>query len=78
MRKRDGHASYARVSELRLPVQLTLVFSRSVPIAEARETARRVLEGLGPAAGDEFPEELVDASLTCASMRRKVRLVDRG
>lgn len=69
---------FVKVSDLRLPMEVRLVFARPVSVAEARQTARRLLERIRvESEGFVAPEELEVASLRCASLQRSTALFDR-
>lgn len=69
---------FVKVSDLRLPMEVRLVFARPVSVAEARQAARRLLERLKIGSeGLAVPDELEVASLRCASLQRSTVLFDR-
>ncbi|MCW5941292.1 MAG: hypothetical protein KIS66_03615 [Fimbriimonadaceae bacterium] len=69
---------FVKISDLRFPMELRLVFARPVSIAEARQTARRLLERVQiEAEGFLAPDELETATARCASLQRSAALYDR-
>lgn len=66
---------FVQVPRLRVRVELVLDFDRTVSALKARETARKLLDHMEVVVtGYEPPEELGDANLRIAEMKRSVRI----
>jgi len=56
-------------------MDLTLEFTTAVTLAEGREAARKILDGLNPEiAGFKASPLLDEAALKCAELKRLIRL----
>ncbi|MGV3616352.1 MAG: hypothetical protein ACO1SV_13545 [Fimbriimonas sp.] len=56
-------------------LELVLDFDRPVTYARGRETARKILDALDPAArGCESPEAFAEATLKCPELRRLLKI----
>lgn len=68
-------AQFVRATRHRLRMELVLEFSTSVSLALARESARRLMEGLAlRSSASSLPSEFELASLVCPELRRTARI----
>jgi hypothetical protein len=67
---------FIKKSQFRFRMELVLDYDRPVSVLEGREMARKLLDRLQPGLdGLERPDELAEASLRCAELKRLLKLL---